>query len=288
MRSILVPIVPGLDFEVQLEAALGIARRVEGHINAVYLQLDISGVLASLPPPLAGPLSLKELGRHAEAAEHEARSTFEAWRTKNGLIAERPDNALSGTSAHWSEQAGPMEIVLLQRGRLSDLTVLNFPGDFHTPTQRLFDTAVFDTGRPVLLVPKSAPGDLLGHVIIAWNGSLEATRAVAAALPLLRAAKQVSVFRAPWRSEDFLGNDDLVGELSLTAYLAWHGVRAPTLGLGKQDSSVPLGLLRIAAEQSATMIVMGAYARGRIRNILLGTATREVLQSASLPVLMAH
>src|SRR5690242_13783924 len=96
MRSILVPIVPGLDFKVQLEAALGIARPVEGHINAVYLQLDISGVLASLPPPLAAPLSLKDLARHAELAEHEARATFQAWRTKNGLIAEGSDNALSG------------------------------------------------------------------------------------------------------------------------------------------------------------------------------------------------
>ena len=72
------------------------------------------------------------------------------------------------------------------------------------------------------------------------------------------------------------------------AYLGWHGIRTQTLGLHKQDSSVASGLLRIAAEQSATMIVMGAYTRSRVRGVLLGTVTRELLQSASLPVLMAH
>ena len=179
MRSILVPIVPGVDFEAQLDAALRVARRVKGHISAAYLPLDIGGVLASLPPPLAAPLLRGDIARHAEAAEGQARSKFETWRTKNGLTAERPDDPLSGTSAHWSEQAGPMEVALLQKGRVSDLTVLNFPGDFQTATQRLFDTAVFDTGRPVLLVPKLVPDELLRHVVIAWNGSLEATRAVA-------------------------------------------------------------------------------------------------------------
>jgi hypothetical protein len=287
MRSILVPIVPGVDSETQLGAALTVARQVEGH-NAVYLRMDIGRVVASLPPPLAAPLSPKDIAQHLEAAEAQARSGFEAWRTENGLLAERLDNPLSGPSAHWSEQAGPLEVTLLQRGRVSDLTVLNFPGDFYTPTQRLFDTAVFDTGRPVLLVPKSAPRELLRHPVIAWNGSLEATRAVAGALPLLRAAEQVSVFSAPWRSEDFLGNDDLVHELSLPAYLAWHGISTRTLGLDKQDSSVASGLLRIAAEQDVSLIVMGAYTRSRVRVILLGTVTREVLRGASLPVLMAH
>lgn len=290
IRNILVPIHPGIDFDGQLEAALRVARRVEGHINAVCLPLDVESLLGSIPAPLAAAVSGEEMMRYAGAAEARARLEFEAWRAKHRLASEPIESGLHSTFACWSEQSGPIETTMLQKGRLSDLIVLNFPGGFYSATERLFDTAVFDTGRPVLLTPKSAslPDDLLQHVLIAWNGSREAARAVAGTLPILHAAEHVSVFTAPWRNDDFMDADDPVHEQPLPAYLIWHGIRARSLRAQQQDPSVGAALLRIAAEQEATLIVMGAYTRSRVRQVMLGGVTRDVLQGASRPVLMVH
>lgn len=288
VRNILVPIYPGIDPDVQFEAALRVAHRVEGHINAVCLRFDVESLLAAMPPAMAATASRNEMEQAANAAETGIRLAFEAWRTKHKLASEPINSSLRSTYACWSEQAGPLETAILQRGRLSDLIVLNFPGDFHSATERLFDTAVFDTGRPVLLAPKVLPDDLLRHVVIAWNGSMEATRAVAGALPLLHAAEQVSVFTAPWRNDDFLGAEDTVHDLSLPGYLVWHGIRARSLRPQPTERSVGTALLRTATEQDATLLVMGAYTRSRVRQVMLGGVTQDILQSASLPVLMAH
>ena len=290
IRNILVPIHPGTAFDTQLEAALKVARRVDGHVNTVCLHLDVDPILESIPSPLATAVSRDEMERQATAAEARTRLEFEAWRSKHKLASEAIESSLRSTFACWSEQSGLIETAVLQRGRLSDLIVLNFPGGFYSATERLFDTAVFDTGRPVLLAPKRPflPDDLLRHVVVAWNGSREAARAVAGALPILHAAERVSVFTAPWRNEDFMETDDPKHDQLLPEYLVWHGIRAQSLRPQQQDPSVGAALLRIAAEQDATLIVMGAYTRSRVRQVMLGGVTRDVLQSASFPVLMAH
>lgn len=288
IRNILVPIYPGINCDGQLEAALRVARRVEGHINAVYLRPDLASLLAATLPAVTPPVSRETMEQELNAAEAGIKSAFGAWRTKHKLASEPIKSGLRSTYARWSEQSGPLEIAILRSGRLSDLIVLNFPGDSQSATECLFDTAVFDTGRPVLLAPKSLPDDLLRHVLIAWNGSLEATRAVAGALPILHAADHVSVFTVPWRSDDFDSVDDLTNDLSLPEYLVWHGIRARPLRPQRDGHSVGAALLRVAVEQDATLIVMGAYTRSRVRQVMLGGVTRDVLESASRPVLMTH
>ncbi len=284
MRRILVPVLPDCKCDVQYEAALNIAKRVDGHINGIYLRPDAERATPS-PKFVTTANTFGDLGLDDDAFQERAFAAFNSWRRRHNLASEPVNGSLRSTFACWSEQQGPLETTVLQHGRLSDLIVLAYPEDFYSPVSRLFDIAVFETGRPVLLAPSHLPDDLLRHVIIAWNGSLEATRALAGALPLLHAADSVSVFSAPWHDDELM--DDTAHERSLPGYLAWHGIHARSIDLQDCDHSLSTGLLRIAVEQQASLIIMGAHTRSRIHQVLLGGLTRDVLLSRRHPVLMA-
>lgn len=149
----------------------------------------------------------------------------------------------------------------------------------------LFDVpeyVVLHCGRPVLLVPRSGSFEDIGqHALVAWNGSLEAAKAVAAALPLLRRAGQVTLA--------VFGSDGHEGEPGADAalYLARHGIE---IQVEHRPQSVDAGhaILSLASDRGADLLVMGAYGHSRWRELMLGGATRTVLAMASLPVLLAH
>ena len=152
-------------------------------------------------------------------------------------------------------------------GRLSDLMLVSRPDSDQFRTERAFDAAVFDTGRPTLVLPRYVPAGILDHLLVAWNGSLEAARAVAGAMPLLHEAKQVSVFSALEEGET--GEPDL----DLAGALRWQGINAARLRPGTVAGSVGAEFLRTAAHQSATLLVMGAYTHRRLQQMLLGGVT---------------
>lgn len=287
VRNILIPICPDIAADAQLEAALPLARHLNGHINAVYVHPDTMSALSSLPGSDAARISIGKREREAEAVvQARAKEAFELWRARHQLPSGPLDAELRSTYACWSEQDGLLEISMMRLGRLSDLMVINYPTGWGSASDRIFDVTAFETGRPVVLVPKTVPDDLLRHVLIAWNGSLEATRAVAGALPLLHEAETVSVFTAPWRNDDYAESDTLGEPHSLAGYLAWHGIRARTLRAGPDSSSVGAGLLRAAGDHGATLVVMGAYTRSRIRRTMLGGVTDHILRAAAMPVLL--
>lgn len=155
---------------------------------------------------------------------------------------------------------------------------------------------VLNSGRPVLIVPYAgAPAPhALRNVLISWNASKEAGRAVSAALPLLQQAEQVhvAIFDPDQDSAAHAGRPGA----ELLSYLDRHGVKAELSlhrgerqgGLMKWPSGVGEALLSHAADVAADLLVMGAYGHSRLRETLLGGVTRTVLQTMTLPVLMAH
>jgi hypothetical protein len=283
VRNILVPICPHVAFDAQLDAALNIARRVEGHINAIFIRPDPRDVLAEEPmlALVAGgnPESLEQQGRMAEAA---AKAKFNAWRSEHELASDMVDQSLRTPFARWSERIGPIEPTVVRCCRLSDLIVLNRPDSNLPVTQRAFDAAVFESGRPVLMVPQKVPDDVLRHVLVAWNGSREAARAIAGAMTLLHKAEEVSIFMTG-QSGGMPPED-----LDLAAFLTWHGILARHYYAEPDERPVGGALLRVAKKCGATMLVMGAYTHSRLRQNLLGGVTSHVLEHATLPVLMMH
>jgi nucleotide-binding universal stress UspA family protein len=145
---------------------------------------------------------------------------------------------------------------------------------------------VMNSGRPVLLVPYAGEFSHVGRkVLVAWDGSTEASRAINGAMPMLRQAQEVKVVVFNAEQQVNVHGEQPGADLAL--YLARHGVKVDVLQeTTEQDSGN--ALLSLAADVNADLLVMGCYAHSRFREMLLGGATRTVLQSMTLPVLMSR
>jgi len=140
-------------------------------------------------------------------------------------------------------------------------------------------------GRPVLVVPRYGTFETVGQrVLIAWNGSREATRAVNDAIPILKMATKVTVLSVDPEGEP----DRRLPGADLALHLARHGIAAEAESTQALDIGVGDVLLSRAADLGADLIVMGAYGHSRLREMMLGGATRHLLQHMTVPVLMSH
>jgi len=144
---------------------------------------------------------------------------------------------------------------------------------------------LIDSGKPVLVVPYIGPqGSSIGRtVMIAWKETRETARAVAAALPLLQQAQRVHV--ATWGDEHAVERRRMP---ELLAYLGRHGVEAVPHHYGDEPGSVGETILSAVADLDADLLVMGGYGHSRAREWILGGATRTILESMTVPVLMSH
>ncbi len=172
---------------------------------------------------------------------------------------------------------------LTERARYSDLVVLS-QGD---PDQAgagagLAEAVMLNSLRPVLLVPYAGRFDHLGQrVLVAWDGSAEASRAITGALPILRRAAQVFVVVFnPAQAARHPGAD-------MALFLVRHGVRVEVLEK-TVDIDTGNALLSLATDHDADLIVMGGYRHSRVREALMGGTTRTVLATMTVPVLMSH
>ncbi|WP_332745021.1 universal stress protein [Hydrogenophaga sp.] len=186
---------------------------------------------------------------------------------------------------HWAEpqadgpwgfarQALYADLMILGQRDADDPAAAELPSDF-------VSSAVLDSGRPALILPYTGAIGTVGRtVLVAWKETRTSARALSAALPWLQRAGQVHAVG--------FGEDVDAPLLSLQAYLRAHGVELRTHAGGPEDSDVGERLLSMAADVGADLLVMGCYGHGRTREWVLGGATRTVLASMTLPVLMSH
>ena len=140
-----------------------------------------------------------------------------------------------------------------------------------------------DTGKPVLIAPRTPSAAMNGVVGIAWKDTREAAGAVRAALPFLRAAERVIVFVVPESAED---SDK--SHLRLVRMLRWHNANVTIEVLNGGDQAPVVTLLGAVSKAGCGLLVMGGYGHSRLREAVFGGFTRAVLEAAPLPVLMAH
>ena len=179
---------------------------------------------------------------------------------------------------------------LVLQSRYADLLVIG-QADRDDPAtgallQDLPEYVLLNTCRPVLVVPSSGTFQSIGSVVLlAWDGSMQATRAITQALPILRNARSVVVAVI----DPTIGADEHGEEpgADIALYLARHGVKTEVVRQAGEDG-VAETLLALADSIDADMLVMGAYGHTRFREILLGGATRTVLNTMTVPVLMSH
>lgn len=173
--------------------------------------------------------------------------------------------------------------------RINDLVVAGQPNP-EDPSPAVApdfpEFVVLHSGRPVLLVPYAGHFEQVGaKLMIAWDASVSATRAVSDALPILARAESVAV--AVFNPESVEATDGPEAGADIAQYLARHGVKADVI---RQKTDIDIGnaLLSLAIDLNSDAIVMGAYGHSRMRERLLGGVTRTVLESMTIPVLMSH
>lgn len=203
----------------------------------------------------------------------------------------RFDQVAAAAAVHptWSEvRDDPIIVQFSQQALYADLLVLGQ----HDPTESRYSGVPADfaesvmaaSGKPALIVPYvGVPGRVGDTIVIAWKPTREAARAVAAAMPLLQRAQRVHVISWTTADEVITGS-----RLDLQGYLHQRGVEATWHRQGEEPDSVGELLLSRAFDLEGDLLVMGCYGHGRAREWVLGGASRTVLRSMTLPVLMAH
>lgn len=175
---------------------------------------------------------------------------------------------------------------LVRSGRFASLVVIGRPGaDDENISPETVKAAIYDSARPVVIAPPDLKTGPVASVVIAWNGSLQAARAVGSALPFLARAGKVTVLVAD------AGPDD-VGVSLLARNLGRRGI-AVTVDTAKFGALTGRGrgraLLAYASDKGADLLVMGAYGHGELSNFLgLGGATAKVISACPIPLLLAH
>jgi len=200
--------------------------------------------------------------------------------------------AKKSVKSDWLELQSPSSFVrrtLLQQSRAADLVIVN-PADEDDDVSRehgLPENIFLDGGRPILIVPKKGKFAHVGErVLLAWNGSREATRAAFDALPILKKAKLTQVFELT--SETSADNSGYLSADEFITSLKRHGVRAETASTRFNGQDVGEYLQKRAKRLKFDLIVMGGYGHSRITEFILGGATRHILQKTSVPILMSH
>ena len=286
-KSILVPVGDAAGGAPALDLALRLAAAFSGHVVGLHVRTDPATAVPLVGEGMSGAMVEEMMAvaeRLAASRAAAARSAFDEVCARHGapLVAAPP---AEGVSAEWVDVTGREEEVVAWRGRLSDLVVVTRPREgAESRTTMTVNAALMESGRPLLLAPATPPAELGGNVAIAWNGSAEAGRAVAASLPLLARARTVSILSV---SEDDRTAGAPAGELA--AYLAWHGVgaRCETVTSGSHGHPGE-ALLSECSGRGIDLLVMGAYTHSRLRQLILGGVTRQVLHHADLACLMSH
>ncbi|MGH6933166.1 MAG: universal stress protein [Dongiaceae bacterium] len=256
-----------------LEAALLIARRCNASVDVVHVRADVETMVPVIGEGMSGAMVEQMMSAMAQSIKSraaKARAIYEEVAAK------------SGAKSVWREMTGREPDVVAAAGRLSDLIVIGRPDkDTEMPLAATLDAALFDTGRPVLVAPAAAPGSIGKTIALAWNGSAQSARLVAGALPLFGLSERVIVMT--------VGEiDPLATASELVSYLSRHDVRALHQPVEPGHESVGKALLHHAEKAGADMLAMGAYGHSRLREMILGGATRDVLAGSKIPVLMAH
>ena len=237
-------------------------------------------------PPIQIPSAVRAEGAEKMLLELQQKVNAQATEEAKARFDSTVMPALMQRAEWRTAEGGRAEAVALH-ARYSDLVIVNQTDPESPDATHFGDAVLLSVGRPVLLVPYVGEMRTFGqNVLVCWNASREASRAVTDALPLLQRAANVTVLSVDGQPSRYGHGESTGADIAL--YLARHGVK--TVASQTVSGTVDVGsvILSRAFDLSADLIVMGAYGHSRVRQIVMGGATRTVLQSMTVPVLMSH
>jgi nucleotide-binding universal stress UspA family protein len=253
------------------EYALSFASKMGAHLSVAAVPAQIL-----MPISAAGDYPYELIATIAEDARVAAQQTYKE------ISAAAP----AGVQTELVNLEGIPGLAQSEIGSLArhfDLAITTQSGP-DSGDRAVINATLFDTGRPVIVVPYIHKGPAkLGHVLVAWDGSSVAARALNDALPLLKVAGRVEIVTV---TPVGTPNDELPG-FNISRHLARHGINAELRMLPKTED-VASTLLSYAADAGADLLVMGAYGHSRLREFVFGGTSADILKSMTLPVFMVH
>jgi nucleotide-binding universal stress UspA family protein len=279
MKTILVPTQNIAAMKSALEVAVLLARRTGAYIESFPLRIAISQyVVAELSAGFI--MDAYEAQRDEETTD--LRRLFETFMQEHGIppvgtTVERP-------CFGWLAAAPEDESFIGSHGRAFDLTVMSRLEAASTSLQqRAIESALFESGRPVLLTPPGAPTQIATNIMLHWNGSTEQARANAFAMPLLHLADRVTVLTV-------VGGQEVPGPSAaeILRQLQHNGIAAKPVSVKLGDRGTGEAVLDAARAEGCDLLIKGAFTRNRLRQMIFGGATSHIMEHADLPVLMAH
>jgi nucleotide-binding universal stress UspA family protein len=274
MRDILVHADNFTACTTSMEYAMRLAASFEGRITGVYVCPSPIGAMAPYDAPQLVSVVVEEI-RELEEDAAAGRDMFVS-RAKELAVAK----------ALWQVAEGNTPEVLAHLGNWHDVVVLGRDPGTNFSTAAMLGSAVLGSHMPCIIVPPGCTKPRFDCVVLAWNGSPEAIRAIHAARPILARAGRIVVLAGEPR--EHFSEIGWKPEFDLAAYLDYHGFAFEERGLQTSADEAGRALLAAASACSADLLVMGAYGRTRFSEWIFGGATRHVLTEATMPVFMRH
>jgi nucleotide-binding universal stress UspA family protein len=275
IKDLVVNLTVGADRDAAAQFAVSIAQTFEAHIAGIAFAFD-----PVITPTVMDGLSAAWVDTQRienRAAAQAAIDRFEAAAARQGLSAEHRliEASLGGSAGLFGRIA-----------RRFDLAVVGqMEPDRMAPDNLFVESALFESGRPTVVVPYIQDEGLkLGRVLVCWDGSHNAARAMADAMPFLRRGTAIEIVTV----SDGRGAKDEIAGADIGQHLARHGLAVEVKRLVADDTDVANTILSYAADCAADFIVMGGYGHSRLREFVLGGMTRSMLGAMTVPALMSH
>lgn len=286
IKSILVPLDGGERSFNVLETALVVATRFGARIKAIHVTPNADDLLPYGADYISAKLKKSIVSAAQKTNKEEARSVQQRFKSfcKQHDVAVGKSIGDSGVSAVWHEESGHIIEVLVRHGRLCDVIATVRPGLekgrlLRSPAGEKREALMMRAGRPILMVPPKWSARRVEHAAIAWNESMEASRALAMTMPWLRQMGQITILVARKRK-------DSIPELR--DYLALHEVDSKVKFLPAKMKSAGEAILDCCKEEGVEFLVVGGFSHARSRQLIFGGVTKYLLTNANVITVMAH
>ncbi len=281
MTRILVPLFGDAKDSVALSAAGIMAKNNGGLIDVRLFHRDPTSAVPLVGEGLAPSTIEQILGAAQQQIEqqvHQANASFETWCTRDAV----PLGNAAGVNeiaANFAVVTGDLPSSIIGPARVSDLSVfVNESETDDSDRHSLAQAVLLDALRPLLLVPENLPEAIGKNIVIAWNGSAEARRAISMSYDVLRSADKVSIVTV----------GDAADPVDMAETLNTNGIAATPVITSSKDISVTDALNRQAEKLGADLIIIGAYSHNRMREFILGGVTKDLYGNVTIPTLMMH
>ncbi len=268
------------------EAAFQLAIRHNAHVEGLHVRADPRDYITDAAD-YSGFQAIEKFtesfDREVTEVEKRATDAFAQVRDHHGVAEQEATPAVTKPTAHWTVVSGRADSIVCQRARVSDVCVVgraSYGRD--NSTKPVIEAVLFDSGRPILIAPPQPPKLVGSDIVIAWNRSAAAARALNMAMPLFDEAGRICLVYVDTGAKQGPSVEEAA------AYVERHGFAVDVKTIAPHSQGVGSTLLRYVHTQNSGLLVMGAYSHSRLREVVLGGVTRYVLENATIPVLMVH